>query len=415
MNNNNQEWFIIGGGTAGLWIAKRILELTKNINVTIIEQGGSHIDDEKTRLSKNIGSVMYNPEYTKPIEAKEGTVRTGSCLGGGSSINGAYLVYPNDNYLNRVTNESTGTKVSWGFVRELVKSKVPYTEIKPSAIPFLLNEQVNPLLKPLSLESRLTSDLFYSHEGKRISSLSFLEPYLKDPRLHIIDSTTVEQFYFTMKKDKTVASFVLNELNTTFYPDRIILATGAYSPQLLLKSKIKLDDVVVKCHIGKELILDIESVHRHKDNMSLEKNPLVKNTGQIIIKDSNTKEDTSQLIFYGKSILIYNLNPSLGWKPTLSSRGDLFYTDDMMSNDDKSNLDKQIEVISQVIPIKIKDGYSLSYHMTGGCHRIIKNFKLNNVDNLFIADLSVLNDIPNGNTSFMALMVGEKFIQECVI
>jgi hypothetical protein len=132
------------------------------------------------------------------------------------------------------------------------------------------------------------------------------------------------------------------------------------------------------------------------------------------LQTSNTGFDTSQIIFYGNRLIIYNLNPSLGWTPKLSSRGDLYYKDEMMSLRDKDKLDLQIKEISKIISVdEIKT--SLSYHMTGGCHKIINNFKVNNVNNLYIADLSVLNDIPNGNTSFMALMVGEKFIQECVL
>ena len=91
------DWVIIGGGTAGGYLASRLLDYGHN--VLILEAGGDRLYDPKCDLAKNIGKVMYNDEYTKTFNIGDKNVRMGSGLGGGSAVNGGYLVYESNEHL----------------------------------------------------------------------------------------------------------------------------------------------------------------------------------------------------------------------------------------------------------------------------------------------------------------------------
>ena len=54
----------------------------------------------------------------------------------------------------------------------------------------------------------------------------------------------------------------------------------------------------------------------------------------------------------------------------------------------------------------------MSYHMAGGCYSSVSNFEMKGRSNLYVVDLSILPNIPDANTSFMALMIAEKFIHD---
>ena len=113
------------------------------------------------------------------------------------------------------------------------------------------------------------------------------------------------------------------------------------------------------------------------------------------------------------------MTPDVGWTLKLSSRGELYYSGQQASADRQNEFNVTVDTIKSILPkfddIKVIDTKtSMTYHMVGGCQHIVNNFAVEGLPGLYIADLSILPVIPDGNTAFMAFMVAEKFIQECI-
>jgi len=103
------------------------------------------------------------------------------------------------------------------------------------------------------------------------------------------------------------------------------------------------------------------------------------------------------------------MKPSGYWIPTLSSRGELYYTGEMLTKEDREELVEVANHIKSIIPCedKIKDNYS--FHMCSGS----PTKKIG--ENIHIVDLSVLKMLPEGNTSWTAFLLAEQFIQDYVV
>ncbi|KAJ5690420.1 hypothetical protein N7462_004812 [Penicillium macrosclerotiorum] len=96
-SNTIYDYIIVGGGTSGLVVANRLSEL-KNINVLVIEAGGSVYDNPNVTDTEGYGNAFgtaidwayqtTDQEYGGGLPQ---TVRAGKALGGTSTING--MVY----------------------------------------------------------------------------------------------------------------------------------------------------------------------------------------------------------------------------------------------------------------------------------------------------------------------------------
>lgn len=379
-------FLILGGGTAGCYLASRILDENLLYTVTIIEQGSANFDDPNIRSASKIGKIMDNPEYIRTIQSEEGSVSMGSVLGGGSSVNGAYLVLPSNKYLNSLPK--TG-KTNWIDIKDKLLTLLPTEENKTGKFMETLNGNLE--------NTDLTNDVFYRLLTERISSVSFLNRYKNTSRLNIISQKTVE----SIKRINNLLTVRINN-GDIISSNYVIICCGASTPEILMKGNPNFIPSKVFNHMGVRLKLD-------KD---------ISNTsGQIFFKGETGY--TEQLLIYGRNLNIYNLNPDIGWDIKLASRGEMYYTGKQMSEKLKESFDNKVDKIRKALR---KMNYSIineepspTYHMTGGCQDIVNNFAVKDESNLFIADLSILPIIPDANTSFMALMIAEKFVQEYLV
>lgn len=357
-------WVIIGGGTSGAYVASRLLDY--NQNVLILEQGGNRFSDENCILKDKIGKVMYNGEYTKEITVNNKTsVRMGSGLGGGSAVNGGYMVYESRENLKKM-----GIDVE---IQEILKYIFP-KKIIPAG------DVAKKLAREYGGQAR--DDYLYIDGDYRVSSLSFLANYINNPNLIIKTGVTVNK----IEGNKIYTN------DQTIISDKIIISCGAGTPELLLRSNLPV--CKVRNHVGVE-IKPLENV----------------GAGQVYfgLTESNIKQKAGgnyQVLFYNESIIIYNMRPSGYWLPKLSSRGDMYYDGEMLTDSDKLEINNIAHKIMEVIPCKpdiIEN--SFSYHMCGGCP------KKELYKGVYVVDLSILPSLPEGNTSWTAFLIAEEFIQ----
>jgi hypothetical protein len=386
MNNTGKHWLIIGGGTAGCYLVERLTSLF-DVDITLVESGADRRYDSNVIDADKIGNVMFNSEYTRPFESPEGIVRMGSGLGGSSGINGGYAVFPSSSYYDLLTNEG---KVNW---------EVPVAEVKKQ-LPLTTRQASKTIIELANFSNGLAvDDTMYISNNKRISGLTFLEKTIGDKRLKIITGRTARSISQVPGNNSQFIVLLDNFEYVT--ADYTIITCGAGTPELFLRSGFNLNGGGVKCHVGKKFD------HNFSDQ---------KNYGQIFYRNFDDQKNygryNTQLLIYGSSVSTFYLTPSLGWTPTLSSRGELYYTGKMMSDEDNQYLDTCTTKIQKIFGTSQNTTLSLTYHMVGGCQNIVTNFKVKNTSNLYIADLSILNEIPDANTSFMAFVVAEKFIQE---
>lgn len=365
-------WTIIGGGTAGAYLASRLLDNQQS--VILIEAGGYRLDDPLCLSKDGIGKVMFNPEYTKEFQVNieqsdnlfdEHFVRMGSGLGGGSAVNGAYLVYESRKHLQEM-----------GISPDIQDRLKPifYPKVRPAGDYAQYISQI--------YGGQARDDYLYIHDEERISSLTFLKKYINHPNLQIITQTTVQkvddQYIYTQKGKQTY--------------DRLIISCGAGTPELLLRSGLPVNDVFN--HVGLEL-----KPENHVDH------------GQVYFDLTSTEIQEKaggryQVLFYNTSILIYDLRPSGKWSPKLSSRGDLYYEGQMLTPEDKQQMENIAQAIMEVIPCKGQPIPSMAYHMVGGSPN------KNPLPRVNIVDLSILKVLPEGNTSWTAFLLAEQFIED---
>ncbi|KAH9841077.1 GMC oxidoreductase [Rhodofomes roseus] len=89
------DYVVIGGGTAGLTAASRLVESFPDRSVLVLEAGEPNLDDPKILLGGQFGGTFGDPKYdwiftTKPQENAYGKVMTwnrGKGLGGSSAMN----------------------------------------------------------------------------------------------------------------------------------------------------------------------------------------------------------------------------------------------------------------------------------------------------------------------------------------
>jgi hypothetical protein len=414
-------WLILGGGTAGAYLAWRLLVMYPQCKVTIIEAGDvtSRWDDPNIRSADKIGSVMNNSEYVRTIKAPEGDVAHGSCIGGGSSVNGAYAVYPSDDMLKqlRQTQVDAGDTgiYDWITIRDYMKGVIPTTEVPTGKA---INDISKILDRYIYINPNVIPDTFFKQGDKRISSVTFLEMYRNDPRLTIHSHCTVQRILGKCStnedtcpgsRDEDGNSVHVQVLNAKFelvefVGDKVIMCCGAGTPEIFLKSNSDFYGGNVLCHTGVQLTLNT---------------PLNDSSGQIFTQNTSIRDGSfkEQILVYGNNVHIFNLAPDVGWIPKLASRGEIYYSGHQMSeqrqhefNDIVSIVKTTLENFKDVKIISTKT--SMTYHMVGGCQNIVNNFQVEDIPGLYIVDLSILPAIPDGNTAFMAFMVAEKFMQE---
>ena len=401
-----QSWLIIGGGTAGAYLASRLLDIYPKCNVTIIESGKENWDDPHIRDDDQIGSVYSNPEYVKTIVAPEGNVLTASTLGGGSSVNGGYAVFPSDQYLTKLQRyqQSIGDtgKLRWVEIKEYLKEIIPTTTVTASNTMNTLNTLLNK-----KLNTQVIPDTFFKTEGNRISSVSFLDKYRKDSRLTIYAECVVQKLVENTNKDKVYVHALNNKSELVeFTADHIVLSAGAATPEILLRSKKETAPETigkVLCHTGFQYRVKGIS----GGNGQIFASPLV---------DPTKNAFTEQILFYGDKLHIFDLAPDVGWTPTLASRGDLYYKGVQRSKE----RDEAFTVFINTVYQKLREfdiyleneAISMTYHMVGGSQHVVSNFRSLDLKGVYIVDLSILPLIPDGNTAWMAFMIAEKFIQE---
>jgi hypothetical protein len=320
-------WLIIGGGTAGAYLASRLLDVYPKCTVTILEAGAENWDDPHIRDDDQIGSVFSNPEYIKTIVSPQGNVAAASTLGGGSSVNGAYAVFPSDQYLNKLQEyqKETGDagKLTWIEIREYLKEVIPTTTVSVSKTMNIINA-----LLTKNATTRVIPDTFFKVEGSRISSVSFLEKYKDDDRL-IIYSQCVVQKLFEKDGEDRVYVYALNNKSETveFTADQVVLSAGAATPEILIKSRQsynsdKVEPITgnVLCHTGVQFKVKGLS---GGNGQIFASSPLIEGDKTI---DVTTQPFTEQILFYGDKLHVFDLAPDVGWTPTISSRGELYYS-----------------------------------------------------------------------------------------
>lgn len=374
------DFLILGGGTSGAYLASRILDQNDANTVTIVEAGAGDFSDPNIRLSSQIGKIMFNPEYIRTIKTEEGDVAFGSVLGGGSSVNGAYMVFPSNEYLHTLDDAE-----AWISIRDELKSIFPTEEKKAGSFMRTLNTYLKQLL---------INDTFYISKGNRISSLSFLERYCSSERLTILAKRTVHSVR------KVEDTFHINMTDgTEITSNNVIMCCGAATPEILMRSMPSFRPSPVFNHSGVKLSLD------KKINFT---------AGQIFFEGQEGY--TAQILIYGKDVNIYNLNPDQGWNLKLSSRGEMYYAGKQMSASRKKKFDIQVlEVKTALVKMGysvVNEGISPAYHMTGGCSHVLHNFEMRDMPGLYIVDLSILPSIVDANTSFMSFMLVEKFMRD---
>lgn len=378
------DFLILGGGTSGAYLAARILDQDTEDTVILVEQGLADFEDANIRAANKVGSVMFNPAYIRSIKTPDSEdVGFGTVLGGGSSVNGGYMVFPSNEYLSCLSDTE-----DWISIRDELKVDIPSEQKKAGTFMRTLNTH---------LQQHLIDDTFYTWQGERVSSVSFLEKHRDNPRLTILAQHTVHSI---KKMDDTFYVGMTDGSHIT--SKTVVLCCGAATPEILARSIPEFVPSPVFNHTGVRLRLN-------KD--------IGVSNGQIFFP--GTEGYTAQILVYGKDVNIYNLFSDQGWDMKLSPRGEMYYTGNQMSDYRKIQFDVQIAQLKRAVEDMgytiVEEGPSPAYHMVGGTSHIVEDFEVSDIPGLYIADLSILPKIPDANTSFMAFMIAEKFLRDVLL
>ena len=285
------DYLIIGAGTAGCVLAKRLSENSQN-NVAIFEAGGNS-DIWKVNMPLALLYTMHDPKYNfKYYSEPEPHLNNrrlfcprGKMIGGCSAHNG--MVYVRGNKEDYRRWASFGLK-DWDYEKVLPYFKKIETwsggenEYRggDGILPINQSQNNNPLFKAFLASAeeaghKINKDMngedqegfgMYDvtiHKGERASaSKYYLNPARKKSNLKVFTQSFVEKIIFEGTKAIGIEVNIKGKINKIFANKEIILSSGSInSPQLLM-----LSGVGPASHIkekGIEVIKNIPGVGRN--------------------------------------------------------------------------------------------------------------------------------------------------------
>lgn len=316
LNNKSYDYVIVGGGTAGLVLARRLSDDGKN-TVAVIEAGNSGYDDNEkfvvpaAMLYDSGTGTQYDWQFhttsQKQLNGKQVSWPRGKVLGGSSAINGLYYVRPSRDEVNAWADVAPGNAHDrWGWdnlLRAMKKSEkfqTPLRSVKNqgnikfdrdshghngpihATWPGIMYEPMGAFIEStgnlgvdrirdgyggdnLGVYMALSS-INKDNWERSFSRNEYLDPFSNRDNLHVLTGHTVTQVLFDRSDRNNVQATGVhykaspNENEHTVHANKeVILCGGAInSPQLLQLSGIGGADLLNKR--GVDVVVDLPGV-----------------------------------------------------------------------------------------------------------------------------------------------------------
>ncbi|KAH9934323.1 GMC oxidoreductase [Fomitopsis serialis] len=148
--NKSFDYVIIGGGTAGLTVASRLLEHSNKRSVLVLEAGEPNLDDPKVLLGGTFGSTFGDPKYdwgfstTPQIYSNNRTMgwNRGKGLGGSSCMNFYVWCKPSATDINAI-DELGNPGWNWKSFQECTTRIEHFTEASTDQLAELAHTHIN--------------------------------------------------------------------------------------------------------------------------------------------------------------------------------------------------------------------------------------------------------------------------------